>query len=75
MRRATGEQRGEDFLEVGVHGLVGSREIVLHARIYDAVDLRERLARAVEVGKLACQIVVAHLERVVFVGGIGVDRA
>ena len=75
MRRATGEQRGEDFLEVGVYRLVGPREIVLHARIDDAVDLRERLARAVEVGKLACQIVVAHLERVVLVGGVGIDRA
>ena len=75
MRRAAGKKRGEDFLEVGVYRLVGPREIVLHAHIDNAVDLRERLARTIKVGKLACQIVVAHLERVVLVSGVGIDRA
>ena len=74
-RGTTGEQHGEYLAEVRVHRLVGAHEVVLHARVDHPHDLGEGAPRAVEIGQLRGQVVVAGLEPFVLLGRVGIDGA
>ena len=73
--RAAREQGGEDAAKVVVDRVERADEVVFHARIDNADDLGKAAPRAVEVGQLSRQVIVAAAQLLVLLGGIGVDGA